>query len=240
MKILPAIDLKDGACVRLNKGDFGTVHRVADDAVEAALGFAAAGAKMVHMVDLDGAKDGVGKNGALVRAVAEKSGLQVELGGGLRSMEALERADAMGVYRMVLGSAAVNDPEFLRAAVVRYKDRIAVGIDAKDGMVRTAGWTEDAGLDYHRFARIMESFGVKTIIFTDIDTDGMLSGPSYERLAALRRSTYCNLIASGGVTTLEDVRRLRDLGMDGAIIGKALYAGTIDLKEAVREAGEQC
>lgn len=240
MILLPAIDLKDGVCVRLHKGDFGTVHQVAEDVLTTALGFASAGARMIHMVDLDGARDGVGKNGTLVGTVAKNSGLAVELGGGLRTMEDLEKADAMGVTRMVLGSAAVHNPAFLRDAVARFGERIAVGIDAKGGMVRTAGWTEDAGLDFRRFSRSMESFGVRTIIFTDIDTDGMLSGPSYVHLAALRRGTYCKLIASGGITTLEDVRRLRDLGMNGAIIGKALYAGTIDLKEAIREAGPQC
>lgn len=239
MKILPAIDLKDGKCVRLYKGEFSTVHQVAEDALKTARRFAEAGAKIVHMVDLDGAYRGIRRNGDIVCAVAENSGLRVEMGGGMRAMSDLELADAMGVYRMVIGSSAVSNPEFVRAAVERFGERIAVGIDARDGTVRVSGWTEDAGLDYLDFARSMADLGVAHIIFTDIDADGMLEGPSFYRLEALRKAVSCGVIASGGVTTLADVRRLRDMGMDGAIIGKALYAGTVDLAEAVGEAGEQ-
>ena len=191
------------------------------------------------MVDLDGARSGERKNGAIVRAVAERSGLRVELGGGMRSMADLEAADAMGVSRMVIGSAAVRDPAFVRAAVERYGARIAVGIDALDGIVKTAGWVESSGLDYLEFARSMEDIGVKVIIFTDIATDGMLTGPSFDRLAALQKAVSCDLVASGGVTELDDIKRLRDMGLYGAIIGKAYYAGTIDLAAAVAAAGAQ-
>ena len=239
MIVLPAIDLQDGKVVRLYKGDFDTVHPVAEDPQRTAAAFADAGARSLHMVDLDGARSGERKNGAIVRAVAERSGLRVELGGGMRSMADLEAADAMGVSRMVIGSAAVRDPAFVRAAVERYGARIAVGIDALDGIVKTAGWVESSGLDYLEFARSMEDIGVKVIIFTDIATDGMLTGPSFDRLAALQKAVSCDLVASGGVTELDDIKRLRDMGLYGAIIGKAYYAGTIDLAAAVAAAGAQ-
>ena len=239
MIVLPAIDLQDGKVVRLYKGDFDTVHPVAEDPQRTAAAFADAGARYLHMVDLDGARSGERKNGAIVRAVAERSGLRVELGGGMRSMADLEAADAMGVSRMVIGSAAVRDPAFVRAAVERYGARIAVGIDALDGIVKTAGWVESSGLDYLEFARSMEDIGGKVIIFTDIATDGMLTGPSFDRLAALQKAVSCDLVASGGVTELDDIKRLRDMGLYGAIIGKAYYAGTIDLAAAVAAAGAQ-
>ena len=239
MIIYPAIDLKDGKCVRLLRGDFATVHQVADDPLETARVFRDAGARYIHMVDLDGAKDGVRKNGDIVRAVCDQSGLKVELGGGIRSMHDLEAVFELGVYRAVIGSAAVSDPEFVRAAADKYGDRIAVGIDTLDGKVKTAGWIEDSGLDYLDFAKRMEALGVQNLIFTDIATDGALSGPSMERLTALRDEVSCRITASGGVSCNQDIRDLRDARMDGAIIGKAFYAGTIDLQMAVEEAGEQ-
>lgn len=240
MIILPAIDLKDGRCVRLLKGDFATVHQVSEDPLKTAAAFRAAGAAYVHMVDLDGARDGVRKNGEIVRAVCETSGLRVELGGGIRSMEDLEAVFALGVYRGVIGSAAVTNPDFVAQAARRYGDRVAVGIDAMDGRVRTAGWVEDSGLDYLEFAKKMEALGAKNIIFTDIATDGALSGPSLARLKALRETVSCRITASGGISCNRDISDLMAARMDGAIIGKAYYAGTIDLKKAVEEAGNQC
>jgi phosphoribosylformimino-5-aminoimidazole carboxamide ribotide isomerase len=240
MIVLPAIDLKDGACVRLYKGDFDTVHQVSDDPVRTALAFREAGAKFIHMVDLDGAKDGVRKNGAIVRRVAEESGLQIELGGGIRSMADVEAVFALGVYRAVIGSAAVTDPDFVAQAAAQYGDRIAVGIDTQNGRVKTAGWVDDSGLDYLEFAKKMETLGVQNIIFTDIETDGALSGPSFARLAALRAAVSCRITASGGVSCNQDIRDLRAAKMDGAIIGKAYYAGAIDLRLAIEEAGAQC
>lgn len=239
MILLPAIDLKDGQCVRLKRGDFATVHQVASSAVDAALAFQSAGARWIHMVDLDGARDGRRQNATLVKAVADTVNLKIEMGGGVRSMEDLEAAFSLGISRAVIGSAAVTDPDFLRAAVARYGERIAVGVDTLDGIVKTAGWEQSSGLNYLEFAERLEEMGVKTIIFTDIATDGMLSGPSYERLAALQRQYSGRIVASGGVTTLDDVKRLRDMGLYGAIIGKAYYAGTIDLARAMQEAGEQ-
>lgn len=233
MIILPAIDLKDGKCVRLLKGDFATVHQVSEDPLKTAEEFRAAGAEWVHMVDLDGARDGVRKNGDIVQAVCEKSGLKVELGGGIRSMADLEAVFALGVSRGVIGSAAVTDPDFVAEAVKKYGDRVAVGIDTLDGKVKTAGWVEDSGLDYLEFAKKMEALGVRNIIFTDIATDGALSGPSLERLKALRETVSCRITASGGVSCLEDLIQLAENGMDGAIVGKAYYAGAVDLKKAI-------
>ncbi|MCD8144317.1 MAG: 1-(5-phosphoribosyl)-5-[(5-phosphoribosylamino)methylideneamino]imidazole-4-carboxamide isomerase [Oscillospiraceae bacterium] len=239
MIILPAIDLKDGKVVRLYKGDFSTVHQVAQDPVATAGLFAAAGAKQIHMVDLDGAKSGTRVNSAIVRQVAEQTGLRIELGGGIRSMADLKAVDAMGVSRMVIGSAAVTDPDFVAEAVQCYGDRIAVGVDTQNGQVKTAGWVENSGIDYLVFSQSMEKLGVKTLIFTDIDTDGALTGPSFQRLEALQNAVSCRIIASGGVSCNEDNRRLAAMGLYGAIIGKAYYAGAIDLAQAVRDAGPQ-
>ena len=241
MIVLPAIDMKDGRCVRLRKGDFDTVHQVAAGALETARRFADAGAKWVHMVDLDGARDGVRKNFPQIFEVITQSGLQVELGGGIKSVPDLITVVEAGAARAVVGSAAVTHPEVLDYAIAQWgAARVAVGIDCLNGKVRTAGWEADSGLDFLDFARQMEERGVRTLIFTDIAADGMLSGPSYGQLAALQEAVGCQIVASGGVTTLDDVKRLRDMGLYGAIIGKAYYAGTLDLAEAVKEAGAQC
>lgn len=238
MILLPAIDMKDGNCVRLKKGDFATVHQVADSPLETAERFARAGAQWVHMVDLDGARDGVRKNAPFIQKVVDSSGLRVELGGGIKTRADVDAVGASGVARMVIGSAAVADPGLVSYALEHYGDRVAVGIDCLGGRVRTAGWEEDSGLDCLAFARQMEALGVKTIIFTDIATDGMLAGPSFDQLAALQGAVSCDIVASGGVTTLEDVKRLRDMGLYGAIIGKAYYAGTIDLARAIEEVAD--
>ena len=240
MIILPAIDLKDGAVVRLYKGSFDTVHQVASDPVTVARAFQEAGAKWMHMVDLDGARDGVRRNADLVRAVSDL-GLQVELGGGIRSMADLEAVFALGVTRAVIGSAAVSNPDLVAQAIAAYgADRIAVGIDARDGKVKTSGWEVESGLDFLEFAQSMENLGVKKMIFTDIETDGMLSGPSFGRLRELQQAVSCDLIASGGVSCNRDIVELEQMGLYGAIIGKAYYAGAIDLAQAVKDGGAQC
>ena len=236
MRVLPAIDLKDGQCVRLKKGDYGTAHKVAEDVVETAKSFLAAGAELIHMVDLDGAKDGSHANYDVVRRVLAATGAQVELGGGIRTMADVEAVLALGVSRVIIGSAAVKNPEFVREAVEKFGDKIAVGIDALGGTVRTEGWLKDSGEDYIAFARLMESYGVRTIIFTDIDKDGMLEGPNFEQLGRLRAAVSCGIVASGGVSTLSDIARLRDMGIDEAIAGKAVYTGALDLAAAIGEA----
>lgn len=234
MRILPAIDLKDGQCVRLVKGDYTTAHRVAEDAVTTARGFLAAGAELIHMVDLDAAKDGAGRNYDVVRRVIKETGAKVELGGGIRSMEDIQSVLALGVSRVVIGSAAVQNPDFVRQAVGKYGDAIAVGIDARSGTVRTEGWLKDSGIGFIEFAKLMENSGVNTIIFTDIEKDGMLSGPNFKQLTALREAVRCTVTASGGVSTLEDIRRLRDNRIDEAIVGKAVYQGSLDLASAIK------
>ncbi len=234
MKILPAIDLKDGQCVRLKRGDYGTAHKVAEDAVQTAKGFLAAGAELVHMVDLDGAKDGSHANYDVVKRVIAETGAKVELGGGIRAMADVDAVLALGVSRVIIGSAAVKNPQFVKEAAAKYGEKIAVSIDALGGTVRTEGWLKDSGEDFLAFAKRMESYGVGTIIFTDIDKDGMLEGPNFEQLSMLRNAVSCAIVASGGVTTLEDIAKLRDAGIDAAIAGKAVYTGALDLAAAIR------
>lgn len=238
MKILPAIDLKDGNCVRLVKGDYDTVHKVAEDAVETAKSFLAAGATLIHMVDLDGAKDGTHANYDVVRRVIAETGATVELGGGIRTMTDVEAVLALGVARVIIGSAAVSNPALVGEAVAKYGDKIAVGIDARGGTVRTQGWIADSGLDYIEFAKQMADLGVATIIFTDIDKDGMLEGPNFDQLGKLRAAVACGIVASGGVSTLEDITKLRDAGIEEAIAGKAVYTGALDLVQAIQIAAE--
>ncbi|MEG2570405.1 MAG: HisA/HisF-related TIM barrel protein, partial [Clostridia bacterium] len=178
MIIIPAIDLKDGQCVRLFKGEFASAHKVADSAIDTARSFSHCGAQLIHMVDLDGALVGADKNRAVVREVIERINVPVELGGGIRSMQDVEAALTLGISRVIIGSAAVETPSLVREAVSQCGSRIAVGIDAMNGHVKTHGWTVDSGLDFIEFAKRVEDFGVKTIIFTDIDSDGMLAGPA--------------------------------------------------------------
>ncbi len=236
MIILPAIDLKGGQCVRLKRGDYATAHKVAEDAVETAKGFLSAGARLIHMVDLDGAKSGSRANYSVVRRVIDQTSAAVELGGGIRSMEDVKHVLGLGVSRVVIGSAAVRNPHFVKEAVAAYGERIAVGIDARGGTVRTEGWMNDSGEDYIAFAKKMAGYGVKTIIFTDIEKDGMLEGPNFDQLRALRGAVSCRIVASGGISTLEDVRELKKMGIHEAIAGKAVYTGTLDLAAAIREA----
>ena len=239
MLIFPAIDLKGGKVVRLHKGRFDTVHQVAEDPVETAKTFRAAGARYLHMVDLDGARDGVRKNSAIVQAVAE-TGLHIELGGGIRSMVDLEAVFGLGVWRAVIGSAAVSDPDFVKAALEKYgPERIVVGVDAKDGLVRTAGWVKESGENYLDFAKRMEDMGVTNIIFTDIDTDGMQTGPSFARLQFLRDKLSCSIIAAGGVSCNADIEALKRMGVEAVIVGKSWYMGALDLKQAIEEGGPQ-
>ena len=236
MIILPAIDICGGQCVRLLRGDFGTAEKVAEDPLETALSFRAAGAAWLHMVDLDGAKAGRPVNTAIFTQAAEKSGLKVEVGGGIRSMETVEAYLAAGVSRVILGSAALSNPALVEEAAGQYGDRIAVGIDAKNRMVSADGWLNDSRVDFIELAKGVEQMGVGCIIFTDISKDGTLSGPNLEQLDELRRAVGCRVIASGGISDIEDIRALRQLDIYGAICGKSLYSGRLDLAEAIKEA----
>ncbi len=236
MIILPAIDIKDGNCVRLFKGDYSTVTKVADDPYEVAESFVKAGAKWMHMVDLDGAKDGKRINSELIIDVARSTELHVEVGGGIRNMDTIEYYLENGVDRIILGSAAVKDQGFVIDAVNNYDDRIVVGIDARNGMVCAEGWTDKSELNYIDLAKQMEQIGVKTIVFTDIDQDGTLGGPNLVQLDALAHSVSCDIIASGGVSNLKDIINLNNLDIYGAITGKAIYTGALDLAMAVEAA----
>jgi cyclase len=235
--IFPSIDLKDGRCVRLLRGDFSTVHDVADDPVAVARQFAADGARVIHVVDLDGARDGNRTNADIVRAIVEAvHPVRVELGGGLRGMADIEEVFGWGVWRAVIGSAAVENPEFVRQAAAAYGRRIAVGVDALNGEVKTRGWEQSSGRPVTAFAQDMVSLGVQCLIFTDIMKDGALQGPSLTALKELRHAVPCELIASGGVSSLADISALKETGLDGAIIGKAMYTDHIRLPEALKTA----
>lgn len=233
MIILPAIDIKDGNCVRLFKGDYATVQKVAESPYIAAQRFADAGANWMHMVDLDGAKDAKLENAELIADVAASSGLNVEVGGGIRNMDAVEYYLSRGINRVILGSAAVKDQQFVVDAVKNYGDKIIVGIDAKGGMVCAEGWIDNSEINYLELAKRMENVGVQTIVFTDIDQDGTLAGPNLKQLDDLVNEVDCNIIASGGVSALKDIINLADLNVYGAICGKAIYSGNLDLRQAL-------
>lgn len=238
MILLPAIDIHKGQCVRLVQGDFSTAHQVAADPLETALSFRRAGAKWLHMVDLDGAKEGRRVNEALFLKVARDSGLELELGGGIRTMEDITFYLENGTSRVILGSVALRNPQLVRQAADQWGARIAVGIDARDGMVATEGWLEGSNVSYLDLAKAMEQAGVRTIIYTDIARDGTLSGVNLEQLEALSKAVSCRIIASGGVRNLEDIRACKELGLYGAICGKSLYSGSLSLAEALETAGE--
>ena len=236
MYIYPAIDLYDGKAVRLYKGDYAQMTVYSENPAEVAKDFAAAGASHIHLVDLEGAKKGSPANLETISKIIEAANLFVEVGGGIRSLETVEQYLAIGVDRVILGTAAVTDPEFLEAALARYGEKIAVGVDLKDGYVAIKGWTETSGLTAEAFFAKMEALGVKTVICTDISRDGAMKGTNRELYRELSGKFAIDLIASGGVSTLEDVQALADMNLHGAIIGKAYYIGAIDLKTAIEVA----
>ncbi len=233
MKLLPAIDLLGGNCVRLFRGDFDTAHQVADDPLSTARSFQKAGSGWIHMVDLDGARTGDGINRPVILQVAQNTSLKVEVGGGIRSMDAIDTYLQGGVSRVILGSAALEDPALVKKAVEQYGQRIAIGIDAKNGQVAARGWLSTSSVDYLTLAKQMENLGVSTIIYTDIAKDGMMLGPNFEQMKALRQTVSCDLVASGGIRSLEDLQQLQDIGIDWAILGKSIYQGAIDLAKAL-------
>ena len=239
MIILPAIDIKDGTCVRLYQGDFSTVHKVAESPLETATYFAKAGAHWIHMVDLDGAKDGKVQNESIFLKIARESGLKVELGGGIRDMSTVARYLEHGIARVILGSAAVKNPALVKEAVKNYGDRIAVGIDAKNGMVATEGWLDASSVSYLELAKRMEDIGVQTIIYTDISKDGTLEGLNLEHLSVLNKAVSCQIVASGGVRDIKDIESCKSLELYGVICGKSIYSGSLSLRDAVETAGDQ-
>lgn len=233
MIIFPAIDIMDGKPVRLLRGDFATAEQVAEDVLSTAKQFARVGCTWVHMVDLDGSLQKKPVNADPILQVVEHTPLKVEVGGGIRTMEDIAFYLDRGVDRVILGSVALKNPELVQQAVDAYGDKIAVGIDAKQGMVATEGWTEDSKMDFIDLAKAMEKMGVATIIYTDIGRDGTLSGPDVQGLDRLNKAVGCNVIASGGVTTITDILVMKDKKMYGTICGKCIYKKTLDLREAV-------
>ena len=236
MLIYPAIDLFGGKAVRLYKGDYAQMTVYNEDPVAVARDFLAQGAERVHLVDLEGAKSGLTPNLKTVCAIKKATGLFCEIGGGIRSMEVVRAYLDAGIDRVILGTAAVKDPEFLYAAVAAYGERIAVGIDIRDGFVAIKGWTEVSQENAMAFAAKMQKLGVKTLICTDISRDGAMEGANHNLYQTLSRELSMEIIASGGVSSMEDVKRLAAMEIHGAIIGKAYYTGAICLKEAIEVA----
>ena len=236
MLIYPAIDLFDGKAVRLYKGDYAQMTVYSDDPVSVALDFQNSGARWIHLVDLQGAKSGNTDNLSTIRAIQKATNLRCEVGGGIRNMETVETYLTAGIDRVILGTAAVTDNTFLQEAVQRWGEKIAVGIDIKDGFVAIKGWTEKSLLTAEEFFRHVQSVGVRTCICTDISRDGTMQGTNHALYRSLSQAYHMNIIASGGVSTLEDVKILARLGLHGAIIGKAYYTGAIDLKTAIEVA----
>lgn len=234
MMILPAIDIIDGKPVRLYQGDYAKKEIVADSVLDTAEKFEREGVEYLHMVDLDGAKAGKRINHELIAHTAQSVSVPVEVGGGIRTMEDITWYLEHGISRVILGTAAMHDENMLKEAVSRYGEKIAVGMDCRDGYAMGAGWLEKSGFYYLDFARELEADGVKNIIFTDISKDGTLSGPNLEMLEKLKEAVHIDITASGGIHNMEDIRKLADMDLYGAITGKAVYAGAIDLKEAIR------
>ena len=236
MNIFPAIDLYDKKAVRLFKGDYNQITVYSENPIDVARDFEQKGAKFIHMVDLEGAKDGTTPNLSIVAEIAEKTSLFVEIGGGIRSMETVDRYLNAGVSRVILGTSAVTDEAFLKSAIEKYGKKIAVGADVKDGYIAIKGWLEKSAYTLDAFFEKMQNMGVKTIICTDISKDGAMKGTNLQMYKELSKKYSLDIVASGGVSTIDDIKALRSMELYGAIIGKAYYTGAIDLKEAIEVA----
>lgn len=233
MDLFPAIDLRGGKAVRLLRGDYDKMTVYSDSPLEVACDFKRAGADYLHVVDLDGAKDGNTPNYEVIGKIVTESGLKVEVGGGIRSIAIAEQYLNLGVMRVIIGTAAVTDPDFLLDAVNRFGDKIAVGVDIKDGFVATHGWTQTSAESCDDFCQKLQDIGVKTVICTDISKDGAMQGVNEELYEKLTQRFSMNIIASGGVSVMDDLIKLSKIGVHGAILGKSIYTGSIDLAEAV-------
>ena len=231
MIIFPAIDILQGRCVRLIQGDYNREKVYSDSPVDMAKQWEAKGAEFIHIVDLDGAKSGKSINEDIIIEIAKSVNIPIQVGGGIRSMETVKTYLDNGVNRVIIGTAAIEDESFLKEAVEVYSERIVVSLDAKNGYIATDGWTDTSDVLALDLAKKLETIGVKTIVYTDIAKDGMLQGPNLEEQKAINEATKMDVIASGGVTTKEDVENLKQLNMYGAIVGKALYDGKITLEE---------
>ncbi len=236
MIIFPAIDLFEGKAVRLFKGDYNQMTVYNENPLEQAKEFEKQGAKFLHMVDLEGAKSGETPNLETVRLICENTDLFVEIGGGIRSMETVEKYLSIGVSRVILGTAAVTDESFLKSAAEKYSEKIAVGVDIRDGYVSINGWTKQSEYTLEQFCQKLEAIGIKTVICTDISKDGAMKGANRELYRFLSQKFSMDFIASGGVSSLDDVKAIAEMKLYGAIIGKAYYIGAIDLKKAIEVA----
>ncbi|MBO7451986.1 MAG: 1-(5-phosphoribosyl)-5-[(5-phosphoribosylamino)methylideneamino]imidazole-4-carboxamide isomerase [Clostridiales bacterium] len=235
MILLPAIDLLGGNCVRLRQGRYDDVTIYRDDPLAQAMDFVEAGSSWIHIVDLDAAKSGIPTNHEIIKTIASKTGLKVETGGGIRNMDTLKRwIEDYGVTRCVIGTSAIKDRKFTEEALKLYADHIAIGIDAHNGEVAVDGWTTGGGVKAVEFALQMKEIGAKTIIFTDISRDGMLTGPAFDSTKELVDKTGLDVVASGGIGSNEDVMHIKDSGCVGVIIGKAIYEGKVDLKKCMQ------
>ncbi len=236
MRIYPAIDIKDGQCVRLLRGSFDNVTVYGNDPAEMAKKWQAEGGEFIHVVDLDGALKGHGVNAEAIKKICESVSVPVQTGGGIRTMEDIEAKLACGINRVIIGTKAVSDSEFVRRAVEKYGDKIVIGIDAKDGMVAIEGWEKTSEWKAVDFAKKMEEIGVRTIVYTDIATDGTLQGPNVQAMKEMADSVDVDIIASGGVGSIEHIKALLPTGVEGVIVGRALYTDSVDLKEAIEVA----
>lgn len=236
MIIYPAIDIKDGRCVRLVQGKFNDMTVYSNHPVDMALKFEQMGAEYLHIVDLDGARLGKPQNIAAISEMAVKLGIPIQLGGGIRSIEMIEIILCRGIHRVILGTSAVKDPDLVKKAVQAFGNSLAVAIDAKGGVVAIEGWAKTSEFTAIGFAKKMEELGAKIIIYTDISRDGMLKGPNLKAMEDMVKAVGIEVIASGGVTNLQDIKNLKEIGVAGVIVGKALYTGDVDLKEAIAAA----
>ncbi|MCI8520032.1 MAG: 1-(5-phosphoribosyl)-5-[(5-phosphoribosylamino)methylideneamino]imidazole-4-carboxamide isomerase [Clostridia bacterium] len=235
MMIYPAIDIKDGQCVRLFKGQFSDVTVYGDSPAEIAKKWESLGGEYIHVVDLDGALKGHGVNAEKIKEICNSVNVPVQTGGGIRTMEDIEAKLECGIDRVIIGTKAVADSDFVKRAVDKYGQKIVIGIDAKDGMVAIEGWEKTSDFTAVEFAKKMVSIGVQTIVYTDIATDGTLAGPNVDAMAEMTKAVDADIIASGGIGSLEHIKSLVPTGVEGVIVGKALYTGKVNLTEAVRE-----
>lgn len=232
MIVIPAIDLLNGQCVRLYQGDFNQTEQVADDPFNQLERFIEDGAEIVHIVDLDGARDQTKRQYELIQQLCEKSTVPIQVGGGIRSLETVDQLIEAGASRLVIGTAALDDLDFLKQAIEKYPDEIVVGIDAKNEKVATHGWETVSSIDYIEFAQEIEGLGVKTIVFTDISKDGTMSGPNLDQLNRINQAVKCKIVASGGISQYDDLKAVAEIGIEEAIVGKAIYQNKITLKQA--------
>lgn len=235
MRIYPAIDIKDGKCVRLFKGRFDEVTVYGDSPAEMAQKWERLGGEFIHVVDLDGALKGHGVNADKIKEICKSVSVPVQTGGGIRSMADIEAKLACGINRVIIGTKAVSDSEFVKEAVAKYGDKIVIGIDAKNGMVAVEGWEKTSDFTAVEFAKKMVDLGVRTIVYTDIATDGTLAGPNVSAMREMAQAVDADIIASGGVGCLDDIIALKDTGVEGVIVGKALYTDNVNLKEAIEK-----